>query len=120
MSGPNPLLADEDVAFLLHDVHRVEELCAWPDFAEHAPADFDLLIAAARRLAREVLWPAYRAMDQEPPRYEGGRVRVHPVMGGLHARLVEHGVLTASRPKGVGGLGLPMTVTALGDLYLMA
>jgi butyryl-CoA dehydrogenase len=116
----NPLLADEDVAFLLHDVHRVDELCAWPAFAEHAPGDFDLVIGAARRLAREVLWPAYRALDQEPPRYEGGRVRVHPVMGSLYGRLVEHGVLSARRPRSEGGLGLPLVVAALADLHLMA
>jgi butyryl-CoA dehydrogenase len=116
----NPLLPDEEIAFLLHDVLHVEELCGWPAFAGHAPGDFDLLVGAARRLAREALWPAYRAMDQEPPRYEGGRVRVHPVMGTLYGHLVEHGVLAAHRPSSVGGLGLPFTVTALSNVYLMA
>lgn len=122
MSPPatNPLLSDEDVAFLLHDVLRVDELCTWPAFADHAPADFDLLLGAARRLAREVLWPAYRAMDHEPPVYEGGRIKVHPRMGAIYAHLVEHGVLATSRPAAVGGLGLPLTVAALGNLYLMA
>src|SRR5262245_56953575 len=47
----NPLLSDDDVAFLLHDVHRIDELCSWPAFADHTPADLDLLIGAARRLA---------------------------------------------------------------------
>ncbi len=116
----NPLLADDDVAFLLHDVHRIGDLCAWPAFTEHAPADFDLVIGAARKLARQILWPAYRAMDHDAPRYEGGRIKVHPEMGSIYAHLVEHGVLTASRPKSVGGLGLPLTVAAFANLYLMA
>ncbi len=116
----NPLLPDEDAAFLLHDVLHIEDLCAWPAFAGHTPEDFDLLLAAARRLAREVLWPAYRGMDHDPPRYEDGRVRVHPAMRSIYTHLVEHGVLTASRPTSVGGLGLPLMVTALANLYLMA
>jgi alkylation response protein AidB-like acyl-CoA dehydrogenase len=116
----NPLLADDEAAFLLHDVLHVEALCGWPAFAEHAPEDFDLLLAASRRLAREVLWPAYRGMDHDPPRYEGGRVRVHPAMRSIYLHLVEHGVLTQSRPRSVGGLGVPLTVTALASLYLMA
>ena len=120
MSTSNPLVADDDIAFLLHDVLHVEALCAWPAFAEHAPEDFDLLLGAARRLAREVLWPAYRSMDQEPPRYEGGRVRVHPAMPSIYAHLVEHGAISASRPRGVGGLGLPLTIASLANLYLMA
>jgi butyryl-CoA dehydrogenase len=118
--SPNTLLHDDEIAFLLHDVHRVRDLCAWPDFAAHTPEDFDMLLTAARRLAREVLWPAYRAMDQEQPRYEGGRIKVHPAMKGIYAHLVEHGVLAAHRPASVGGLGLPFTVTALANVYLMA
>jgi butyryl-CoA dehydrogenase len=120
VSQDNPLVRDDDVAFLLHDVLRVADLCAWPAFAEHSPEDFDMLVAAARRLGREVLWPAYRAMDQEPPRYEDGRVKVHPRMAALWQHLVEHGAITASRPKSVGGLGIPMLVSSLANLYLMA
>jgi alkylation response protein AidB-like acyl-CoA dehydrogenase len=116
----NPLLADGDVAFLLRDVLHVEALCAWPAFAEHTPEDFDLVLGAARRLAREVLWPAYPAMDREPPRYEDGKVRVHPRMASIYQHLVEHGTITASRPKSVGGLGLPLTVSSFATLYLMA
>jgi hypothetical protein len=37
-------------------------------------------------------------MDHDGPRYEGGRVHVHPSMRAICAHLVEHGTLTASRP----------------------
>jgi hypothetical protein len=55
MADDNPLVSDRDVSFLLHDVHRVERLCAFPDFSEHGLETFDLFLQAARQLAREVL-----------------------------------------------------------------
>ena len=63
----NPLLDDRDVDFLLHDVLAAERLTELPAFAEHSRATFDLLLQTTRRLAREVLFPAYRPMDSAPP-----------------------------------------------------
>jgi butyryl-CoA dehydrogenase len=118
--APNPLVRDQDVAFLLHEVHRLGDLCRLPAFAEHSVESFELFLAASRRLAREVLWPAYRAMDHEPPRFEDGTIRLHPAMRSIYAHMVEHGVLTATRPEAVGGLQIPTSVAALASLYLMA
>ena len=41
---------------------------------------FDLYLQSARRLAREVLFPAYKAMDESPPGFANGSVIVHPRM----------------------------------------
>ena len=54
---PNPLLRDRDVDFLLYEVLRADELCALPAFADHSRETFDLYLASARRLARDVLFP---------------------------------------------------------------
>lgn len=120
MPGANPLLSDRDVAFQLYEVHDAASLLRLPAFAEHDRDTFDLFLANARALAREVLYPAYRAMDQEPPAFVEGRVRVHPTMRALWPRLCELGVLTASRPYAVGGQQLPRTVALVAEAYLMA
>ena len=116
----NVLIDDRDVDFLLHDVHRVARLCELPAFAEHSRETFDLVLGATRRLARDVLFPAYRAMDAEPPVFEGGRVKVHPKMHELYPRLVELGLLAAARPAEVGGQQLPLTVSTMAMAYLLA
>ena len=116
----NPLLDDRDVDFLLHDVLAVERLTELPAFTDHSRATFDLLLQTTRRLAREVLFPAYRPMDSAPPVFEGGRVRVHPVMHTLYPRLVELGLLNASRPPEVGGQSLPLTLHSAALAYLLA
>jgi butyryl-CoA dehydrogenase len=117
---PNPLLSDRSVDFLLGEVFDVPSLCGLPYFADHSPATFALFLSGARRLARELLFPAYRAMDVEPPRLDGGRVSVHPKMKEIYRRLVETGIITATRPVEVGGQQLPLSVAIAGQLYLMA
>ena len=116
----NPLLRDRDVEFILYEVLRVQDLCALPAFAEHSRETFDLALGSARKLAREVLFPAFKAMDAEPPRLERGQVHVHPAMREIWARLVELGLAAASRPAEVGGQALPLTIATMVDAYLMA
>lgn len=116
----NPLLDDRDVDFLLYDVLRADRLCELPAFAEHSRETFDLLLRTTRRLAREALSPAYRPMDAEPPAFEGGRVKVHPRMHELYPQIVNLGLINAARPPEVGGQRLPLTVSTMAMLYLMA
>ncbi|MFP2930998.1 acyl-CoA dehydrogenase family protein, partial [Pyxidicoccus sp. 3LG] len=117
---PNPLLSDRDVDFQLYEVLDAAALCALPAFAEHSRDTFTLLLDSTRRFAREVLYPTYRPMDAEPPVFQDGRVRVHPLMRQLYPRMVDLGLLTATRPPEVGGQQLPLTLHAMASAYLMA
>lgn len=120
MPANNPLLSDRDVDFILYELHDAAELARLPAFADHDRDTFDLFLGNARALARDVLFPAYRPMDSEPPVFRGGRITVHPVMKSIWPRMVELGVLTASRPTAAGGQQLPRTVAVLAEAYLMA
>jgi butyryl-CoA dehydrogenase len=117
---PNPLLNDRDVSFLLFELFDAEALCALPAFAEHSRETFAMYVDACRKLAREALYPAYRAMDEAPPRLHDGRVIAHPRMKELLRRLAELGVVNATRPSEVGGQQLPSMVAACAHAYLMA
>src|SRR5271169_3588115 len=112
-TSPNPLLRDRDVEFLLYELLEADALCALPAFAEHSRETFDLYLRSARRLAREVLFPAYKPMDESPARLEAGRIVTHPRMKGIWEQMVALGVLAATRPAAVGGQSLPMTVASL-------
>ncbi|MEZ4435639.1 MAG: acyl-CoA dehydrogenase [bacterium] len=116
----NPLFDDRFVDFLLDVVHPVGETLALPAFAEHDRETCALYLDGARRFAREVLWPSYRPMDAEPPVFEGGRVRLHPLMKRLYPRICGLGVMTASRDVAVGGHRLPRQVAMMASSYLMA
>ncbi len=118
--GENPLVNDRNVDFVLYEVLDAERLCALPAFAEHSREVFDLYLEATRKLARQHLFPTYKAMDEAPPKLVDGRIVVHPAMHDLYPRLVELGLLTATRPPEVGGAQLPLTVANLAVLYPMA
>jgi butyryl-CoA dehydrogenase len=118
--GKNPLLSDRTVDFVLYEVLDVPALCRLPYFADHSRETFDLYLRSARRLAREVLYPSYRAVDQDPPVLVDGAVRVHPLLRGIYPELVALGMISAPRPAEVGGQQLPLPVATAASLYLMA
>jgi alkylation response protein AidB-like acyl-CoA dehydrogenase len=109
----NPLVSDPFVDFLLRDVLDVEGLCRLPAFHGHGKETIDPWLAACRRVAREVLFPSYRAIDLEPPRFESGRVFVHARMHDAWREMVAIGAIASVSQ-------LPLTVTTLSNAYLMA
>ncbi|MBV8759551.1 MAG: acyl-CoA dehydrogenase [Deltaproteobacteria bacterium] len=116
----NPLLDDRDVDFLLDDVFDLAALTKLAFFSDHDRETFGAFIASARRVARTSLYPAYRAMDAEPPRLVDGRIIVHPRMHEVWAQLRGLGVIAAPRRAEVGGQQLPLSVYTLASVYLMA
>jgi butyryl-CoA dehydrogenase len=116
----NPLVSDRNVEFLLYEVLRAEELCQLPHFADHGRETFDLYIASVRKLARESLFPAFKPMDEEPPRLRDGQVHVHRAMHELWPRLFGLGLASATRPVEAGGQQLPQTVALVAAHYAMA
>jgi butyryl-CoA dehydrogenase len=116
----NPLLSDRNVEFLLREVMDTKSLLALPAFADHTLETCEMYVQSARKLAREVLYPAYKPMDEAPPVLEGGQLRVHPAMRSIYPRLVALGTITATRPPSVGGASLPTCVATLANAYLMA
>jgi alkylation response protein AidB-like acyl-CoA dehydrogenase len=116
----NPLLSDRNVDFLLYEVLEVERLTELAAFREHGRDTFDIFLANARRMARQILLPAYRQMDAQAPQLRDGRVHVHPLMKEIYPQLLSLGLVNATRPPSVGGQQMPLTVAALASAYLMA
>ncbi len=116
----NPLVDDRDVEVILDELLDLRELTALPYFSDHDRETFEMVLASARTLARDTLYPAYRALDAAPPTLRDGRIHVHPQLAALVRRVVELGFTAATRPVDVGGAQLPLTVFSLATSYLMA
>jgi butyryl-CoA dehydrogenase len=116
----NPLIDDGLVDFLLYSVLDAESLCTLDAYQQHSKETFDLYIDSVRRFARQDLLPTYKPMDEEPPVFRDGRVHTHSALPGLFERMVDLGLLTATRPESVGGQQMPMLVHAMASAYLMA
>ncbi|HEX2675468.1 MAG TPA: acyl-CoA dehydrogenase family protein, partial [Polyangiales bacterium] len=120
MSGTNPLIDERDAAFLLYEVFDAESLCRLPHFAEHTRETLDMYLQATRELAREVVFPTYKPMDEHPAYFENGRVHSHPVLREVWPQIVELGLINAHRPAAVGGQQVPLTVHNVAAAHMMA
>ena len=94
----NPLISDRNIDFLLYEVFKGGALCDLPYFSDHSKETFDMTLDSARRLARGVLFPAYKAIDETPALFKDGRITVHPKLKELYPQLVDMGLLNAMRP----------------------
>jgi alkylation response protein AidB-like acyl-CoA dehydrogenase len=120
MADNNPLIEDRTVAFLLFEVLEADALCELPFFAEHSRETFELLLRSAAKLAREVVFPTYRPMDQAAAHFDGVRVHTHGAMAELYPLLVDLGLLAATRPVEVGGQQLPSLIASAAASYITA
>ncbi|MBX3272594.1 MAG: acyl-CoA dehydrogenase [Sandaracinaceae bacterium] len=116
----NPLVDDRLVDLVLWEVVEAERLTALERFRDHSRETFELYVAACRRVAREVLFPSYRELDEAGARLVEGRVVLHPKMRELYAQLRELGVISATRPEAMGGAALPVTIATMAHVYLQA
>ncbi len=109
----NPLISDRFVDFLVSDVLELESVFAFPSFTSTGFDAVSPWFQACRRVARDVLFPSYQAIDASPPRFESGQVFLHPQMKASYQTVVELGVIEAIRQ-------LPLSVSTLANAYLMA
>ena len=116
----NPLVTDRELAFQLVEVHDAPALCALPYFSDHDKSTFEMTVSVAARFAREQLFPTYKAMDESPPVLRDGHLAAHPAAHKLYPKLIELGILTATRPYALGGQQLPSVVAMASQLVLMA
>ncbi|MBK8998060.1 MAG: acyl-CoA dehydrogenase [Myxococcales bacterium] len=100
----------QNLDFLLYEVLDVEALTREAPFAEHSKETFELALGTAYRLSNELLWPAFRAMDERPPRLEAGRVRVHASVAALMRECGQGGWINADASVDHGGLAIPRTI----------
>ncbi len=117
---PNPLLNDRDISFLLYEVFDTASLLALPHFADHSRETFDGYVGLCSRFARESVFPALKAVDEEPPRLVDGQVLAHARLHDIYPKMRAIGVFAASRPFDVGGQQLPLTISTAAHLYIMA
>ncbi len=115
----NNLFADREIEFLLYDVLHADELTTLDDFSEHSRETFDMMLASTRKLARTALFPLYREMDKTP-KFEDGKISLHPKMHELFPRIAELGLAAATRGADVGGQNLPLVIDTAAQAYLCA
>ncbi len=100
----------DDLRFVLHDMLQVEDLCALDRYKDYDKANFDILLDSTKDYADKVIYPSFKEMDEQPARYEDGKIIVHPVVGEMMKSAGENGSIGAFFDYEDGGMQLPHVV----------
>jgi len=102
--------SERNLDFLLYETLDVLSLTQFPYFAEHNRKTFGMILKAAGKLSRELLFPIFGDMDRNPPELVNGEVKVHPAVKKNTAEFAKGGWLSATFPVELDGDQLPVTV----------
>jgi butyryl-CoA dehydrogenase len=109
---PSAFLGRRNLEFVLYELLQTHELTSHEHFADHDRETFDMVLDTADRMARDVLWPSFGAMDRQAPRLEEGRVKVHPAVRDVIQACGSGGWIGAQFPAELGGVQMPGTIMA--------
>jgi len=117
----SPLADRRNLAFLLHEVLRVESLLELPRFATHSRESFDAAIELAHELALAHFLPHNRASDVREPHMEAdGSVAIIPEVKAALDAYAKAGFMATVADEALGGMQLPMTIATTCDGLFMA
>lgn len=107
----------ENLKFLLYDVHKAEEIIARPYYQDYDRESIDILLDSAKDMSDQHLFPYFQAMDENPVRYENGKVIVHPQIEKVIVEMAEAGWISAGFDYDDGGMRLP-TLASLAAYHI--
>ena len=117
---PEKFISERNLKFMLYEVFDAEALAQYEYYAEHGREVFDLVLDTALKLGRDILQPLLREMDQNPPQFIDGAVKVHPMVRDWMRTCGEGGWISALAPFEYGGQQLPLLVGAVSRFILSA
>ena len=99
-----------NLEFMLYEVFDIVSLTRYPYYASHNKKLFDMALDAALKLAKDLMYPHFEAMDRTPPYLENGKVRVHPSVRTVMQKCGEGGWIAAKFEERFGGEQLPYLI----------
>lgn len=112
--------SERNLAFLLHEVFDAEALTGYEYYREHHRKTFDMVIKAASKLAKNLLYPIFTEMDRKPPEWVDGTVKVHPLVPKILKEFGNGGWITSRVPFDRDGEQLPHLIADTCDFIFQA
>jgi len=99
--------SEKNLKFILYDVHDAVALTQHAYYAQHNRKMFDMVLKAAGKLAKDMLFPLFEEMDRKQPELVNGEVRVHPSVPKILNEFGQGGWITSRVPLEHDGEQLP-------------
>ncbi len=96
--------------FLLHDVHRIDELLKKERFQEFDSTSLDLFLDSVKAFSDTALFPFIKEMDEKPAYFKEGRIVVHPQFETILRDAGDMGLVAAMFDIKDGGMQIPSSI----------
>jgi butyryl-CoA dehydrogenase len=113
-------VSERNLKFLLYEVFDVESLTKYEYYKEHNRKMFDMVLKAAVKLGKDLLFPVFEEMDRNQPELVNGEVKVHPSVKTIMKEFGEGGWISSRVPFERDGEQLPSTVADICDFIFSA
>ena len=117
---PAPLLSRRDLEFFLYEVFDVESLSGRERYVDHNRESFDAAIDIAEKIAEDYFVPIRKRVDLNQPDWDGEKVVMIPEIKAAYDAVAEAGLICPDQDYAMGGMQLPLVVTACAMGYLTA
>jgi butyryl-CoA dehydrogenase len=113
-------LSERNIKFLLYEVFDVESLTQYDYYSEHNRKMFDMVLKAAVKLGKDLLFPIFEEMDRNQPELVNGEVKVHPSVKTIMKEFGEGGWISSRVPFDQDGEQLPSMVADICEFIFAA
>ncbi len=102
----------EHLRFCLFDVHQFADILKASKFADYDIEGANILLDSVKDWADKEAFPYFREMDEDPVRYEDGKVIVHPQIGKIMKDAGANGWIGSTFDYDHGGMQMPVMLHA--------
>jgi butyryl-CoA dehydrogenase len=113
-------VSEKNIKFLLYEVFDVEALTNYEYYKEHNRKMFDMVLKAAVKLGKDLLFPIFEEMDRNQPELLNGEVKVHPSVKTIMKEFGEGGWISSRVPFDRDGEQLPSLVADVCEFIFAA
>ena len=113
-------VSERNIKFLLYEVFDVESLTEYEYYKEHNHKMFDMVLKAAVKLGKDLLFPIFEEMDRRQPELLNGEVKVHPSVKTIMKEFGEGGWISSRVPFERDGEQLPSLVADVCEFIFAA
>ena len=113
-------VSERNIKFLLYEVFDVESLTKYEYYSEHNRKMFDMVLKAAVKLGKDLLFPIFEEMDRNQPELVNGEVKVHPSVKTIMKEFGEGGWISSRVPFDQDGEQLPSLVADICEFTFAA
>jgi alkylation response protein AidB-like acyl-CoA dehydrogenase len=113
-------VSERNIKFLLYEVFDVESLTQYEYYKQHNRKMFDMVLKAALKLGKDLLFPIFEEMDRKPAELVNGEVKVHPAVKTIMKEFGEGGWISSRVPFDHDGEQLPSLVADICEFIFAA